>query len=1070
MRPRFLHFAALSLLATADLHAAAPTPEQIEFFESRIRPVLAQDCYECHSTAGKKKGGLLLDSRAGWQKGGDSGDVIVPGKPGESLLLRTIRHQEPDLKMPKSGAKLEDRVVQDFEKWIAMGAPDPRDAPPSPELVAQDRDWKAVLERRKGWWSFQPVQKPAPPAATAWSAQPVDRFLEQAMSAKGLAPAADAEPRTILRRLSYVLTGLAPTPEETAQFERAAAANLDSAIAAAADRLLASPRFGEQWARHWMDWVRYADSHGSEGDPLIPYAWRYRDYLIRALNEDIPYSVLVEEAIAGDIQPLARFNRRLGIFENALGPAHFRLVQHGFTPTDALDEQVTFTDNQIDTISKTFLGLTVSCARCHNHKFDPISQTDFYALYGIMASCRPALIDVDSPEKKDHVFSEMLRLKLQIREQLGKAWLAAVDEAMKRLRSWKPPGDPKQKEFLLMGGQAPISAWVRLRELPPEKWMGEWQRERVASDAAAARLADLRGRLVLLTAERNDQIDQTWIRSGPGLARTVAGEIRLLRDGERIVADVFPSGTYSGLLSDRQSGIFASPRFASQGGRLWLRLRGDGKARARYVVQNYPRTGTIYFREDLEGGLDHWVSWDIDYWKGDQLYLELTTESDQPVETKNVERSWFGIEEAYVTTDKTAPPPPLPGAPLAALVGDKTPAPHNEEELLGLYGQALRNVVEKFATFASETASDRVSFFEPMTNAETEFLAQFVRLDLLPNTIAELPKVAPIVARYRELEAQVPVPRRAPGLLEGNSFDQPLLVRGDHKKPGEPVPRRFLEALDPRPFSPGGHQSGRFELAERITSPANPLTYRVMVNRLWQYVYGRGIVATPDNFGRLGEQPTHPELLDYLAGQFAKGEGSMKQMLRTLVTARAFRTVSLASAEAQTSDPENRLLSHFSTRRLDAESIRDAMLSLSGKMEVPTPGDEVPPGREGVRRSVYMPVIRNRLDPLLMAFDFPVPSATRGRRDSTNVPAQALALLNAPQVVGWAAQWADRPRLGLPPDNVDARIQAMFTEAFGRAPSPQELSESRDFLGAPNLNWHALAEALLNVKEFIYLY
>ncbi len=617
MRLRFLHLAALSLLLTGGgLRAAAPTPEQIEFFESRIRPILAQDCYECHSTAGKQKAGLVLDSRAGWQKGGDSGDVIVPGKPGESLLLRTVRHLEPDLKMPKNGPKLEERVVRDFEKWIAMGAPDPRDAPPSAAEVAHDRDWKAVLERRKGWWSFQPVQHPAPPAATSWSAQPVDRFLENAMSARGLAPAADAEPRTILRRLSYVLTGLAPTPEETEQFNRDAAGNLDSAIAGAADRLLASPRFGEQWARHWMDWVRYAETHGSEGDAQIPYAWRYRDYLIRALNADVPYPQLVRENIAGDLLEHPRTNAALGINESALGAGQYRFVLHGFTPTDALDEQVTFTDNQIDTISKAFLGLTVSCARCHNHKFDAISQTDFYALYGVMASCRPALIDVNLPEKTKRITEEMTELKRGIKGLLVRSWLEQPGEIARRLRAWQP-ADDKQKAALTAGGTGALSPWIKLHGLPPEKLAGEWKRLSAEYEDKFAR-KDLRDEPVLASWD-SFRIDREFLKSGAGFDEAQsAGRFMIDREGDRIVSRVLPLGVYSSSLSDKQRGILSSPRFVSQGGTLWLRLRGDGKARARYVVDNYPRTGTVFPKVELTGGADQWVSWNLDYWKGDQ--------------------------------------------------------------------------------------------------------------------------------------------------------------------------------------------------------------------------------------------------------------------------------------------------------------------------------------------------------------------------------------------------------------------------------------------------------------------
>jgi hypothetical protein len=1056
MRLRSSHLASLSfLLLVVSSRAAAPTPEQIEFFESRIRPILAQDCYECHSTAGKQKAGLVLDSRAGWQKGGDSGDVIVPGKPAESLLMRTIRHLEPDLKMPKRGPKLEERVVQDFDKWIAMGAPDPRDAPPSPEQVAQDRDWKAVLERRKGWWSFQPVQHPGPPAATSWSSQPVDRFLEKAMSARGLAPAADAEPRTILRRLSYVLTGLAPTPEETEQFNRDAAANLESAIAAATERLLASPRFGEQWARHWMDWMRYAETHGSEGDPQIPYAWRYRDYLIRALNADVPYPQLVREQIAGDLLEHPRTNAALGINESALGIGQYRFVLHGFSPTDALDELVTFTDNQIDTISKTFLGLTVSCARCHNHKFDPISQTDFYALYGVMASCRPALIDVNLPEKTKPIEEELARLKDEIEKRLVKAWLEQPEEIARRLKAWQP-ADDKQKAALTVSGSA-LLPWIKLRGLPPEKLAAEWKR--VTEEVKRPDFKAFQGS-VFARWYRFDGLDReaAFLRDGPGFgARSQCGSM-IEREGERIVAWFLSDDcVYSSLISDKQRAVLSSPRFVSQGGTVWLRLRGEGKARARYVVDNYPRTGTVFPKVELTAGTDQWVSWNLDYWKGDQIYIEVTTESDQPVETGFQERSWFGVGEIWYTPDTKGGAPMLIGG--ASLIFAHAPwedAP-DEEKLVQKYVEAVQTTLKKlqWGRLLSRTGAD--------------MLEQLARADILPNKLSDHPEIAPLVAKYRELEKQLPMPTRAPGVLEGFAFDQPLLTRGDHKKPADPVPRRFLEALDPTPFAAGDKQSGRRELAERLVAPTNPLASRVIVNRLWHYVYGRGIVGTPDNFGRLGELPSHPELLDFLASEFQAGGGSLKQMIRTLVTARAFRLSSRGSAEALASDPENRLLSHFQARRMDAEAIRDSMIALSGRLELPAPGAETPPGKDDYRRSVYTRVIRNKLDPLLAAFDFPVPSATRGRRDATNVPAQALALLNAPQVIKWAEQWADRPRPSAA-DDADARIRAMFAEAFGRAPSARELSESRDFLGATNPNWHALAEALFNAKEFIYLY
>jgi hypothetical protein len=372
--------------------------------------------------------------------------------------------------MPRGAAKLEDRIIRDFEHWVEIGAPDPRDRPPDPAEVAKDTAWPAVLERRKAAWSLQPVGNPRVPAARddGWSRHPVDRFLLARMEAEGLKPSGDADPRALYRRLSCVLAGLPPKPEEVERFAAAAGRGMAAAIDDAVDRMLASPRFGERWARHWMDWLRYADTHGSEGDPPIPFAWRYRDYLIRALNADVPYPQLVREHIAGDLLEAPRVNRELGINESALGVAHYRMVLHGFAPTDPYDELLTFTDNQIDTISKAFLGLTVSCARCHDHKFDAISQTDFYSLFGIMASCRPATVDVNLPERQRLHIARLAALKQSIRASAAAVWLRSIDAAVGRLMAWQP--DDKESPA------PPLVPRARLARVPFEKWNDEWRR------------------------------------------------------------------------------------------------------------------------------------------------------------------------------------------------------------------------------------------------------------------------------------------------------------------------------------------------------------------------------------------------------------------------------------------------------------------------------------------------------------------------------------------------------------------------------------------------------------------
>lgn len=930
--------------------ASAASPEQVEFFESRIRPVLAQECYECHSEAGKQKGGLLLDSRPGWEAGGDSGAAITPGKVAESLLLDSIKHTHEDLKMPKNGAKLDDSIIADFEKWIAEGAYDPRDKAPTAEQLAQETDWSAVLKRRKQWWCFQPVKPGSLDAKSSPQqvAAEIDRQVLARLKGEGLAASGQADAATLIRRASYVLTGLPPTPEEVQSFVQAYSAAPVPAYEALLDRLLASPRYGERWARHWLDWVRYAESYGSEGDPRIPYAWRYRDYVIRAFNEDVPYPQMLREALAGDLFKKPRIKD--GINESALGIGQLRMVLHGFSPTDSLDELVTFTDNQVDTVTKAFQALTVSCARCHNHKFDAISQADFYSLYGIFTSARPAVVDVNEPKVGQDRRQELLKLKQAIKAVVADAWLKAAD---------KIPAKP----------------------LPPAR-----QRP------ATTRAWDLK--------------KDAWFADGQGVKQgyTPAGEFSIALEGKNIISRVYPGGVFSDLVSTKDRAVIMSKRFKNDGGFLWFRVAGGGGVKAKYVVQNYPRTGTVHRTAELKDPKDESLDWhklDLNYWKGDDLFLQLATVADMPAETKADARSWFGITEAFVTA------------------GDEAPAP------VAIGGNAAEAVA------AWKTGK--------LTDDQAELLAALLRQGKLPNDLSAVPQAAVLIKRYREIEAALPIPTRAPGVLDADGYDAALFVRGDHKQPAEMVPRRFLDGINPEVYHPQG--SGRLELAESMTDATNPLTSRVIVNRLWHHVFGRGLVGTPDNFGRLGELPTHPELLDALAAQFQQGGGSMKAMLKALMLTETFRRSDQATGDALQKDPENKLLTHWSVRRLEAEAIRDSILLLSGKMNEQMYGEPVF-GKDG-RRSIYVGVIRNSLEPFLSAFDMPVPSSTRGRRDVTNVPAQSLALLNDATIINWTGNWARRAMVA---KDDDAVIQQMFMQSLGRQASDKEVAASKAFV------------------------
>ncbi|SVB25632.1 uncharacterized protein METZ01_LOCUS178486, partial [marine metagenome] len=502
---------------------ANPTAEQVEFFEKNIRPVLAEHCYECHNSSDKAKGGLALDWQGGLAKGGDSGPVLVAGKPGSSRLLRAIRHEEKDLKMPKDGPRLSPAIVQNFERWIAMGAPDPRVMKPSREDIAKAISWETIREQRKQWWSFQPVRFPAPPRVKGdWAQTDIDKFIQAEWEAEGLSPAGNAEPHALIRRLSFVLTGLPPTPEETAAFVQVAEGDRRAAVVNAVERLLASPHFGERWARHWMDWVRYAESLGSEGDPAIPNANQYRNYLIRALNADVPYDQLLREHIAGDLLAKPRLNMKLGLNESAIGPAHYRFVLQGFAPTDALDELVRTTENQIDVVSKAFLGLTVSCARCHNHKFDPISQEDYHAFYSIMTSCRPAMVNIDTSARQETNKAKLTGLKPRIRAALAEQWLAETgtisEQILQPSAEWEKAIEGA-KDF-----RNPLHAWNQLRLAKGEKFTEDWKK--LANDFSKSKKAldEQRARKYAKRWQLGQDTDplNEWVLDGNGLDGTVA--------------------------------------------------------------------------------------------------------------------------------------------------------------------------------------------------------------------------------------------------------------------------------------------------------------------------------------------------------------------------------------------------------------------------------------------------------------------------------------------------------------------------------------------------------------------
>ena len=1061
-------FAALSIANVAECG------DRFDFFESKIRPVLVQRCYPCHNSIDEQLGGLALDYKGAIEAGGDSGPAIVAGNSEASLLMRVIRH-EGDVKMPLDSPRLTDAIIRDFEAWIEMGAPDPRLTKPTNADRKSETDWLHLRNQRANWWSFQPLrQHPVPTVDnTEWNTTAIDRFVYERLQEERLAPQPLAKPEVLVRRLHLILTGLLPAPDLVKRF----AENPSSqAYEQLVDRLLASNEFGERWARHWMDWYRYAETHGSEGDPPIPFASQYRDYLIRALCADVPYHQLLREHLAGDLLDSPRINEDLDINESAIGPAHLRMVPHGFGVTDAYDEQITFTDNQIDVISKAMLGLTVSCARCHNHKFDPISQKDFYRLYGVMVSCRPSTVLIDSADKLNTNRTEISTLKSELRATLAEYWLDEATGMAIRLaespifriaregplKAERPAGfeelqgdERRQAEENFQAEQSKLDRIAAIRETTHP--LGAWHSLSEASDSEYPSIVDLQLRelneirLANAAAKTNaeyyldlrdpDTFDQ-WNVSGNSSVAEIspAGSFVVDTEGDQAIAGIYPRGIYSHLVSDKHAAVLVSHNFIASGSQTMARIVGSG-SQIRVPVRNYPLVhGGLHPSSRIDHGKFQWrvatKKWK--YWQDESVHYELRTAQECIPRPGKRDRSWFGITEVIAGDDL---PLREEGASLLALI-DKPQKIASRADLAAAYVRALKRSLLHWRD-------------GEMTDQQAEFLNAFVELGLLTNQVDRMPlELQTLVAKYRKLEKAIPIPTRAPGVIESQPVDQPLLVRGEYKQESAAVSRKFLEVFPSRPYSKTS--SGRLELANDIVGPANTLKSRLLINRLWAYVFGRGLVASTDNFGLLGDQPTHPELLDFLALDFEENGWSIKRALRHMVTSRTFKSNSQAAEPSLTHDAQNRYLSFFTPRRLDAEAIHDSINQLAAR----TP------------RAVYLPVIRNRLNPFLDAFNRPTPITTVSFRVNTNVPAQSLATMNSERADEAAHDWFDRVASNSELDTPTKRINAMFEQAYSRLPTAAELALCSSYLGESpnNESYVRLAHALLNTKEFIYVY
>ena len=986
--------------STSGSAATGQESGRLDFFETRIRPILVQSCYECHNSIESAQGGLELDWRGGLLTGGDSGPAIVSGRPEDSRLLAVIKHQIPGVEMPEDRPALDERIIADFEQWIREGAVDPRDQQPTAEKMASESEWDQIVRYRQRWWSFQPLGTSLPPPSSHSSSShhPMDDWILHRLQVEGIPPAPRASVDVLIRRAYFAIVGLPPTPEELLRWQRAfknrGPEHQTLVFEQLIDSLLASPHFGERWGRHWMDWIRYSESHGSEGDPSIPNAWMYRDYVIRSFNADIPLDRMVREYIAGDLLADPRVDPVLEINESALGPVPWRMVFHGFSPTDALDERVRFLDDHINTMSKAFLGLTVSCARCHDHKFDPISQKDYYALYGIAASARPAQRVIDAPQRQKKNIPQLVALKEELRSLLSDHWANCGDVIRSRFLRWS-----SDKESAAVGDYWGIA--------PPSVKAPEFQQSPPG---------------IIAWDFRNPQHYRDWTASGEGLPPSPQqhGDFHIASSDERILDAVFPSGVVSNSISRKHESRLTSPSIRLETeSQLWLYAAGDGGALARYVVQDYPRSGTVYPVRNLTPDWQ-WIQMDLSYWTGDEIHIEIAHPLDTPLPQSGNTEAWFAVRHCLILPKGASPGGDAKLAAPFLMPTDTAPG----EQLDTLVHRFEKAVIEACLAWGRGMASDE----------QLVMLQRALSAGILPNSSPENAKIQEMLLSYRKLEREIAVPRRVPGMEERDGGDQPLFVRGNHTMPQGAVRRRFLEVIDGTPYEPSG--SGRSELARSLLDPGNPLTSRVLVNRIWHHLFGRGLVGTTDNFGHVGDQPSHPQLLDQLARELSMSGWSLKQLIRHIVTSDAWQRSSTPEPTARQRDPANQFLSHQSLRRLEAEPIRDLLLVAAGSLDRSFFGPPVA-GNAG-RRSIYIDVRRNSLHPFLAAFDFPEPFTCTGRRNATNVPAQSLMLMNDPDVVQLSMQWVHN-RIAAQPHATDREISSeLFFSLVGRYPSDSE--------------------------------
>ncbi len=1081
------------LSAADETREPAFDPASIEFFESKIRPLLAARCHDCHGPE-KQEANLRLDSRQTILKGGDTGPAIVPHQPDESLMIDAIRYGETYQMPPKQ--QLPVAEIRLLEEWVRRGAPWP-----SGELVhsAASANSFDLQERTRNHWAWKPIVAPTIPTPEdgTRAASAIDAFLLVKLDEAGLERASPADKRTLIRRATFDLVGLPPTPEQVEAFE---ADPSPDAFVKVVDRLLASPHFGERWARHWLDLVRYAETLGHEFDYPITEAWRYRDYVIRALNADMPYDQFVREHIAGDLLNPPRLHPTEGSNESVIATAFWYLGEAMHAPVDSRADYAVRIENQVDVVSKTFLALTVACARCHDHKFDAISTRDYYALAGYAASShqQQALLDSGGriaagaqrlaelqllgrelwtkmlPEDTDEATDSFSRYLLASRAAHGVTDQSALDEIARTYQIDRALLERFIDAAAEAAAQEPghaLFAWNKLAasHLPEESFL---TRRSVLEAAVKQRhgQAAAVAQDQLVFEDFSSSFDD-WFLSGWafGQSPTKCGDWRPSLSGPELL----PAGVaHSGRFGAKLQGVIRSSKFTIEKPYIHYRLSGRN-AQVRLIVDGYMMDG---FSELLFEGLSfkvvtdsamRWHTQSVAKHVGHRAYIEIVDSGDGFIAVDEIR---FALSTASDTPLDTMTPLVLSQSNVVST-----------DTLAKAYGDL----------WAQSLNDWRVG--EPTAGAE--FVRWALSRLLVPASDIPRAELVHLAQEASAIDAALPTPVKVVAMADGSGEDQAVHIRGNYKSLGDVVPRRLLEAIAGPDQPVHAHGSGRLELAARMLSADNPFTARVMANRVWQHLFGRGIVATVDNFGVLGERPTHPGLLNYLATRFVDQGWSVKKLIREVMLSEAYQLASVGTEFAEERDPLNVLLHRANVRRLEGEAIRDALLAVSGRLDPTLFGASIPihltpfmggrgrPEQSGPldgagRRSIYVEVRRNFLSPHMLAFDTPPPASTTGRRNVSNVPAQALIMMNDPFVVEQCQLWAKRA-LAEATRSPEDRIRRLYLTAFSRPPSEDELNEASGFLaeqaemygvGTDDVRpWADLCHVLVNVKEFVFI-